>query len=172
MKHHPLTQPLAAMQRVTLLVALIGLIGLLFLAAMTVAEVIIRWLFNYGVPGVADVSSLVIAVSLASGFGLVCSRNRHISVRFLGEALGPRASCILDAFGALVTLGVFSVVTWQMGRYALELVTLKETTWVLLWPKAPWFMVVTLLLALTIPSQLLVFLMQLVKVVTHKKDNV
>ncbi len=159
------------MQRVTLLVALIGLIGLLFLAAITVAEVMIRWLFNYGVAGVADVSSLVISVSLASGFGLVCARNRHISVRFLGEALGSRACSVLDAFGALITLVVFSVVTWQMGRYALELVALKETTWVLLWPKAPWFMVVTLLLALTIPSQLLVFLTEVRKVFGPKMEN-
>ena len=171
MNLHLLLRLRHGMQRLASLVALVGLVGLVILAAITVAEVLIRWLFNYGIAGVADVSSLLIAVFLSACFGLVCSRNKHISVSFVADALGYRGSRVLDAFGSLVTVAVFAVITWQMARYALELQAIHDTTWVLLWPKAPWFMAVTILLGLTIPAQLLVLLIDISEAVIGENDN-
>ena len=47
-------------------VSLIGLIGLMLLAGITVGEVLLRWLFNYPILGVSDVSRLIVTIVAAS----------------------------------------------------------------------------------------------------------
>jgi len=143
------------------MISLIGLAGLLLLAAVTVGEVLLRWLFNHPILGVADISELVIAVTIASCFPLVFAEGRSITVRLVGSALGPRAYALLEAFGSFVSLVIFLLLVWQFWIYTGELASNRETTWHLLLPKAPWYGTVTILMSLCVPVLAVQFINQI-----------
>ncbi|MHC4229888.1 MAG: TRAP transporter small permease [Planctomycetota bacterium] len=144
--------------RVTRIIALIGLVGLLALASATVLDVLLRWIFNSPIVGLNDTHSLFTALIIASCFPLCIYRRGNITIRFIGNIFGPRVSHILDAFGNLVTLIIFFLMTWQLWLYTDKLLGDGETTWVLNWPVSPWWRVVTILIFTCVPVTLLMFI--------------
>jgi len=138
-------------------ISLIGLVGLLVLSVITVGEVLLRWLFKYPIPGVYDLSQLVVIIVIASCLPLVCAERNHITVRLLGTVLGKRANDLLEAFGALITMIIFGLMAWQLWIYASELAASNQTTWLILMPVSPWWRVATILIALCFPIQMVTF---------------
>jgi len=147
--------------RWTRVVSLIGLIGLLILAIMTVGGALLRWLLDFPILGIPDVSSLVITVAVASCFPLVFAERRNITVRLVGNLLGQRISMVLEAFGYLVSIGIFCLMVWQLWIFTGEVAASNETTVVIRLPIAPWYRAATLLVALCVPVQVVVFYSQL-----------
>ena len=85
--------------RCTRVISLIGLGGMLVIAGVIVGEVLLRWILKYPIPGVYDLSQLVVIIIIASCLPLVCAERNHITVRLLGTILGKRANEIFEAFG-------------------------------------------------------------------------
>jgi TRAP-type C4-dicarboxylate transport system permease small subunit len=137
--------------RWTRIISFIGLVGLLIFSAITVGDVLLRWLFNFSMLGVADISQLVIAVAVASCFPLVFAEKRSITVRLVGSTLGPRAYALLEAFGTFVSIVILALLAWQFWIYTGELAAGGETTWHLRLSKAPWYRTVMILMALCVP---------------------
>lgn len=149
------------LNRLSHVIALIGLFGLLVLSLITVGEVILRSLFDYPILGVNDASGLIITLAIASCFPLVSADRGHISVKVLGMKLGPQANALLEAFGSLVVTGFFILLVQQLWLYAQELSDAQQTTWMLLWPVGPWWKAATLLISLCIINQLVCFMTSL-----------
>lgn len=147
--------------RFTRAISLIGLIGLLLLALMIVIEGLVRWLFKYPIQGVTDVSSLVVAVAVASTFPLVFAERRSIRVRLIGNALGPRVNAFLESLGNLISLVLFIFITQQLWVYASLLSKTNERTISVLWPMSPWFYVASILIGLCLPAQAIVLVEQI-----------
>ncbi|MFH1953788.1 MAG: TRAP transporter small permease [Pseudomonadota bacterium] len=145
----------------TRVVSLIGLAGLLVLAAMTVAEALLRWLLDFPILGIPDVSSLIITVAVASCFPLLFAERRNITVRLVGNLLGQRIYMLLEAFAYLVSIGIFCLMVWQLWILTGEFAASNQTTVVVRLPIAPWYRAATLLLALCVPVQAVVFYGQL-----------
>ncbi len=137
--------------RITRFIALIGLAGLLALALATVLDVLLRWIFNSPMVGLRDTHSLFMALIIASCFPLCIYERGNITIRFLGNVLGPRGKDILDVFGNLVTLIIFSLMAWQFWLFTDQLAQDGENTWVLNWPVSPWWRVVTILIIICVP---------------------
>lgn len=161
--------PESEITRVARVISLIGLAGLLMLAGITVGEVLIRWLIQFPIRGVFDLSQLVIIIVIASCLPLVSAERRHITVRLIGTMLGGHANALLEAFGALITALIFGLLTWQLWVYADELSAAKESTWLTHWPVAPWWRVATVLIALCCAIQFVLFLISLRSAFTRKK---
>lgn len=140
------------------IMALIGLAGLLVMAGAILLDVLLRWIFNSPITGIRDTHSLFISIIIASSFALCIAERNNITIRFIGDALGPRAREFLDAFGNGVTLIFFIALSWQVWRFANQVATDHETTWVLHWPVAPWWRIVSFLIIICIPVQAVVFL--------------
>jgi TRAP-type C4-dicarboxylate transport system permease small subunit len=152
-------------------ISLIGLAGLLVLAAITVGEVLLRWLFDYPILGISDVSSLVVTLAVASCFPLVFAERRSITVKIVGKLSGPRVNALLEAFGSLVSLAIFILVAWQLWVYANELATNNQTTWVVLWPMSPWYRIAALLMVLCVPVLTVVFFSQVKAALFPERDS-
>ncbi len=150
-------------------IALIGLALLLLLASATVLDVLLRWLFNSPIVGLGDTYSLFMALILASCFPLCIYNRGTVTIRFIGNALGPRGRNIIDAFGNLVTLIIFSLMAWQFWLYTDQIALDGETTWVLSWRVSPWWRVVTILIIICVPVTLVTFI-QYVKAALRKKN--
>jgi TRAP-type C4-dicarboxylate transport system permease small subunit len=142
--------------RATRVIALIGLAALLILAIITMADVAMRWLFNQPITGVEDLAKLVVAIAIAASIPAVLASRQNITIRFIGRALGRRAELIFEIFGSILVLVVMAGMAWQIQIYTDELRTTGETTWLLAIPVAPFWQVVSVLLFLCVPIQLVV----------------
>ncbi len=137
-------------------IALVGLVGFVVVALATIIDVLLRWLFGMPVDGVAEISRLIVAVSIASFFPLALADRHHISIEFLGAALGARARLWLDLLAHIVTLIFFIALGWQFVLYTVEITESGEATWVLAWKAGPWWTVATVFMLACIPVQALV----------------
>jgi TRAP-type C4-dicarboxylate transport system permease small subunit len=138
--------------------AFCGLVGLVGYAMITIFDVLMRWLFNSPLDGVADTNRLMVAIIIASFFPMAIAERHNVTIRFLGNALGRRVTAWLELFGALLTTSVFVLLAWQLVKYTIDVFENQETTWLLGWPVGPWWSVVTALMIFCIPVQLVVLL--------------
>ncbi len=138
-------------------IALIGALCIMAMAAAIVVDVLMRWVFNAPILGVDDLGRYNLAVIVASFFPVCLVGGHFVTIRFVGKALGPRRALWLEALGGLATLLVFVLFTWQFFRFTLDDVTLTGlATPVLEIPQAPWWWVVTVIVAICAPVQAIV----------------
>lgn len=142
-------------RRATRWLALVGFAGLLLLAAMTSLDALLRSAFSAPIQGVNDVSSVVMAVVIASCVPANLAQRRNISVEVLGAMAGPRVNQLLTIFAGLVVLAFFAVMAWKFVPYAQGMYLSGRRTWVLGWPVWPWWSAAALFLALAVLVQAL-----------------
>ncbi|HJO86927.1 MAG TPA: TRAP transporter small permease [Rhodospirillales bacterium] len=128
------------------------------MAIMTITDVLMRWLLNSPIDGVADAGRLIVAVIIASFFPAALAEKHHISIAFLGSWLGQRAKSWLEVMASIVTSIFFTILGWQFVVYTIDLHQNSETTWLLGWPVAPWWGVASLFIVICVPVQLIVVL--------------
>ena len=138
-------------ERWTRIIGIIGLVAMLVLAFVTVMEALMRYLFNLPIVSISDISMIAITIAIAACFPMVFAQKGNITVRIVGTALGPRISNILDAFGSMVSMGIFFLLTWQLWIYTNNSAAGGESTVIAQIPLAPFFRLVTILVALCIP---------------------
>ena len=124
----------------------IGLIGLLLLALMTLADGLLRWLLNSPIEGVRDVGGLMIAVAVSCCLPMALMERSNITVRVFDQRF-PRLARALDFCAAVLVEIVLLAMTWQFFLYANKLAHARETTWVLQIPTAPFWYGVGLIIA-------------------------
>lgn len=134
---------LAALERMALAgtrtLSVIGLIALMGLAAMTLADGLMRWLADRPIEGVRDLGGLAIAVAISCCLPIVMMERGNIAIR-LGALLNARFGRALDALSAVLVCAVLAAAAWQIWIYAEKLARARETTFVLQIPTAPfWF---------------------------------
>ncbi|MFN0160141.1 MAG: TRAP transporter small permease [Burkholderiales bacterium] len=156
---------IAALERAALgatrALSAVGLAALLCLAAMTLADGLARWLLNAPIEGVRDVGSLIIAVAVACLLPVGLAERSHITIRVAQSAFGARAAQWLDLAAALLVTIVMGVICWQFFVYAGKIAQAGETTWILKWPRAPFWYAVAAILAAGVAVQAIVLLRQM-----------
>jgi len=140
----------------TRMVAFLGLVALLALAAVILANAALSWLFTAPIDGVRDWVKLIVAIAIAACLPSVLATRANITIRFLGRVTSPRSQRVLELFGAIVTLAALALLAWQLQDYVFELRSTGETTENLGMPVAPWWQVVTVLFYLGVAIQALV----------------
>jgi TRAP-type C4-dicarboxylate transport system permease small subunit len=150
---------LAALERLTLnatrALSVVGLIALMGLAAMTLADGLLRWLANRPIEGVRDLGGLAIAVAIACCIPVGLIERGNIAIR-LGGVLHQMVGKLLDAIAALAVAAVLAAAAWQFWIYAAKLARAHETTFVLQIPIAPFWFGVDVILWLAVLVQLIV----------------
>lgn len=135
--------------RATRAIALAAVCALLALAALTVADVLGRYLLGKPIRGFSDIASLGTAVIVAAFFPALLARRGNIALRAGRRLLGRTGARVLDTFGALLTAAFFALMAWQYARYAAEASQAGERMAVLAWPVGPWWWAVTVLIGIT-----------------------
>lgn len=126
-------------------IALLGFVGIVALTAMIAADVLGRFLFSRPLPGVNDVSAVLVALAISACLPASLVTRRHLTITALGRALGPRWAAAADAFGAALMLGGLALIAWQLVDYTRDKLDSGNTTWILRWPTWPWWTAVTAL---------------------------
>lgn len=143
--------------------SLVGLVALMALAAMTLADGLLRWLANRPIEGVRDVGAVAIAVAVSCCFPAGLMERSHISIRVAGSILGTRAGGVLDALAGLAVWAVTIAMAWQFTDFAGKLARAGETTWILKIPTAPFWYCVAAILWTAVLVQAVVVILQLSK---------
>lgn len=140
--------------------SLAGLIALMALAAMTLADGMLRWLANKPIEGVRDVGAVIVAVAVCCCLPAGLMERSHITIRVAGSVLGPRAGAFLDVVASFLVWAVTLAMAWQFTVFAGKIARAGETTWVLKIPTAPFWYVVAGILWLGALVQLIVVITQ------------
>ena len=118
------------------LLAVVGLIALMTVSALTVIDAVLRRYFAGSIDGLSDV-----LVAVSACFPAMLWRKNAITVRVLGTILPWRAREALDLLGDLLLLAVITTVAWQLALYTRDVWRYGDVTMLMGWPKWPmWLM--------------------------------
>jgi TRAP-type C4-dicarboxylate transport system permease small subunit len=148
--------PVAAADRAARAVAFLGACAVILISCSVLADVLMRWLLNSPVLAVDDLTGLNMAVAVVLCLPAGMIGKHFVTIRFLGHALGPRASRWLEFFGDVMTLLFFVFLAWQFAVFTRDVEQSGLGSMVLQVPQAPWWWGVTAVLALCVPFQCVV----------------
>ncbi len=98
---------------------------LAFVAALTFASVILRYLFSFPVPDSFDIGRLMIGVVVFWGIAVAGYRDEHIRMDVLWTLVGPRGQRLIDIFATACSLLAMAVFARMLVR---KIVVTYETT--------------------------------------------
>lgn len=143
------------MARLGTLIAAAGLLALTVLAIVTILDIVGREMFRTPINGFSDIADLIVVFAAASCFPISLIEHHHVSVRFLGK-LNWRLREILDLLGHILTLGVFTLMAWQVSNYAIDVYQSGQTTWLIRLPVWPLWLAISAIITLCVPAQAII----------------
>lgn len=152
--------------RGTRAIAIVGFVGLLVVALLTMLDVGLRWIASAPIKGLNDINGLAVAIVIASCLPLVVAQRQNISIRFLGDAAGPGAARWLDAFGSGALLAFVALIGWQLAMHTAGMAESGRTTWHLRIPVTPYWSIATGVVLLCVPAQAIAFVADVVRAAT------
>ncbi len=144
------------LDRATRRIAFVGLIGLMIATLFILADIVMRGVFDSPIEGLEDVTRFSFAIVVATCFPAGLIQGHNVAIRFLGRALGPRPTSWLEAFGAACTFVFFGLIAWSIVLVTIDDWVNHHYTQTLHLPSAPFWMVVSVLVCLTVPLQLII----------------
>jgi TRAP-type C4-dicarboxylate transport system permease small subunit len=135
-------------------IAGLGFMGLVFIAFLTMIDVVLRYLNLARLDGLKDLTEVAFAVVIASCFPAGLKKGNAVTVHLLGKSLGERWHAWLDVIGALAMLALFALFAWQFTELTLRYHEAGRTTSTLEWKTAPIWWVASGLMAASALVQL------------------
>src|SRR5262245_42820265 len=116
------SQPiLATLERVALVctrtLSVIGLLALMVLAFITLANGLLRWLANQPIAGVVDVGALAIAIAVSCCIPVSLMERSHIAFRLV-SSISPGLCRWLDVFPDIAVVVALCLTGWHFWIYA------------------------------------------------------
>jgi TRAP-type C4-dicarboxylate transport system permease small subunit len=98
----------------------IGAIALTAMMVLTVVDVIGRF-FKYPIFGSVELVGILATIVVAAALPYTYKVDGHVGVEILVRLLSQRTQIIIDLFTQILSLFLFSLVTWQMFLYAKDI---------------------------------------------------
>jgi TRAP-type C4-dicarboxylate transport system permease small subunit len=117
-------------------------------AIATVGDAMLRYGLNRPIPGVFELTELVLASIIFFGLPYTGILDGHVSVDIVTARVGPRGRHGLVALGALIVAGLLGVITCEMAVLAAEVLRTGRTTITARIPVLPFMVPVTIASAL------------------------
>jgi len=119
----------------TLLSGLAGLVMFLMMA-LTLVDVMGRYLFSTPVSGAFEVTELMLATVIFLGLPLITAEDGHIAVDILDSSLSKRVRAVQHWLIAVINVLAFSIFSWMLWKHAFKVLRYEDTTAVLQIPYA------------------------------------
>ena len=133
-----------------------GVLAMLIIATVSIADVILRAVANSPIVGLNEITEVFFAVAIAACFPAGLTRRIHITVDLLADRYGRRLTAWLKLAGAVTLFWMFSLLAWRLGDIAAELAEAQDTTVILEIPTWPFVWMVAGLVTLGAISQFVV----------------
>jgi TRAP-type C4-dicarboxylate transport system permease small subunit len=122
--------------------AVAGLSLLLILAVFTLLDGLSRAIANTPIDLVREIGDMIAAICGACCLPIVLLHRNNIVLRLFDGILPPSGVRGIDTLAALVVEIVMIGMAWQFGLFGMKTMRAGDVTWLLNWPKAPfWFVV-------------------------------
>lgn len=92
--------------------------ALIAMLALTLFDILGRWLFNSPVAGTVETIPLLLVIVVYLGFAHAQHLGDHIAVDLVFSRLGARSQHVLSVFSHIFSLAVLALVTWQLWKFA------------------------------------------------------
>jgi tripartite ATP-independent transporter DctM subunit len=126
-------------------IAFIGVLGMLAAAAVTVFDVLMRWLAGTAIIALNEIEAMIFAVAVAACMPAGLAGGVNLKVDILARWLTGRVAAWLDALGAVLLLIFFVILTWRVWVFAGALMQEGRTTLILRMPLPPFMYAVSAL---------------------------
>jgi len=136
------------LERLTRVVAALGVLGMLVAAGATVLDIVLRTMASSGVIALNEIVSMTFAVAIAACIPAGLAGGVNLKIDILSRWMTPRLTAWLDAFGAVLLLIFFALLAQQIAIFAAGLARQGRVTVILGLPQAPFMMAVVVLLAI------------------------
>lgn len=127
-----------SLERVALLVLMIGSIGMVLSTVLGTADVVGTQLLAHPVPGALELTESTMVVIVFGALAYSQIRRNHIRVELFYTRVGPRGQAAMDVFADLMAIAFFSLLLWQAVLEAQFSLDIGESTFGLirfpLWP--------------------------------------
>ena len=145
----------------------IGIGFIIFMVLMTVAHSMGRYFFSAPIPGMAELSSLmlVVLIFLLVGYGAI--QKRHVVMGIFVDRLPEKAQRIIISAGYLLCLVTAGLLVWQTLVRALHLV---EKTAILGLPVSPAYYIVAFCWGLLWLAFLTCFIYSVIDIAARKDE--
>ncbi|MBR0751851.1 TRAP transporter small permease subunit [Bradyrhizobium jicamae] len=128
--------------------AVAGLGLLLVLAAFTLLDGLLRATLNMPIDLVREIGDMIAAIAGACCLPIALLQRNNIVLRLFERILPPSGVRVIDTLAALLVEIVMIAMAWQFLLFSLKTMRAGDVTWLLNWPKAPfWFAVDAILWA-------------------------
>lgn len=120
-------------------------IAAVFLAMMMVltgADVTLRYLFNWPIPGSWELTQFMMAIVVAFGLAYCALQKGHVRVELVVSKLPRLARVVMNNIASFAFLSLFILITWRTVPRALAWIDPMITTVVLSIPVFPFVMLV------------------------------
>lgn len=121
--HGPVRKTLHA---VATALALLAVLCIVIVLLATVADVLRRSLAGESVPGVVELSDVMMVAIVFLGLGYAERQGAHVSMTLLVRKLPPRAAAILNGLGLLLIMVIVAWMVWVTADRALESIETQE----------------------------------------------
>lgn len=80
---------------------------------LTAGDVTLRYIFNRPIVGAFDLTEYMMAIMVSFGLAYCALMKGHVSVDLVVSRFPKRVQAVIDAVTGLLSLGLFSIITWQ-----------------------------------------------------------
>ena len=84
------------------------------------ADVCLRYLLNYPIPGTIEITEFVLPIMVFFSVAHAAVEKRHVGVDLVYEHLGTKSRATVDVVTSMLSAYVMGVVTWQLFLYAIH----------------------------------------------------
>lgn len=106
-------------------------VAMFTMMALTLVDVLGRYLFSAPVTGAYELTELLLAAVIFLGLPLVTADDSHIAVDILDSALSDRVRAVQAWLIALVNIAAFGIFAWILWDKAFKVLQYGDTTAVL-----------------------------------------
>ncbi len=117
----------AGLRRTVLLMAGVTGLGIILMALITCADVILR-LFGLPFVGSFDLVRVAGAVSMAFALPYTTAVKGHVAIEYFFQKLGRKGRIVLDTVSRTISISFFSILTYEAVQYGIKLHSTGEVT--------------------------------------------
>lgn len=140
---------------VTERIAALGVLGILGVGVITVADILLRSLFNDPINGLNEITSPLLALGVAACLPAGVMGRVNITIDLAKMVTSPVIFAWLRVFGSLALLVFLAVVSVRLWLLAERMSELARTSAILGLPVGAILKIVTIVLAFSVPMQLI-----------------
>jgi tripartite ATP-independent transporter DctM subunit len=98
----------------------IGAALILVIVLSISADVCLRYLLNYPIPGIVELTEFVLPLVVFLAVAYAAVEQRHVGIDILYERLGKMPRTVVDVLTSVLSVYVMSIFTWQLYSYGFH----------------------------------------------------